>query len=1020
MSENEITLEKLTRSLTRNSFTNIRSDEYLLRRNERTGKGFTLLTKYFDPLILRKELTNLSDRMKKEQMEAELNVVKFGILFSDHYVYFLFAKTEGIKQIKIQKLKKEFKKITPAFVNKFKKLLKDKNIADLNTWDSLFDRSDIIEEFYKLYLRTRENLLSTGTISGFTDDDLKSQFTDIFLMQLLIIWYLQEKGFFNGDQNFLVNRFHDYKTYGFHSFYEFLIDLFDKMMSEPNDSIYNRCPYGKIVVTGPAPFLQQIYRNIKIKDSVFYIEDTTEELKKSKPSNSISVPILNLFESRDWVEGDINEYVLGSLYEKLMTREQKKQTGSYYTPEEVTRYICKNTIKPYILEQVNKKFHLNYEEIEDLISKETKLNILDEVFQALKTIKILDPSVGSAHFLETAIDILIDLYELLWLRIKNLKYKNGFDILISNNQGKIGKLNFLDIDDKNQFYIYIKFFIILSRNIYGVDINPSAINIAKARLFLSIAKHFDSEKGYFNRFPNIHFNLRTGNSLIGFKQIEDKEKKVKSSLYFLVKQKKSKLLHDSIKIITQVQTYLNEMYSSLGFSNDFNKDLSSLNAILSKENIEWKEFREILNIKCRLIDVLIVSLNSTQANAINELINEINEVFNKELDQKFIESKQIDEKLLTIAKRFHWIFEFPEVLLDKLNFDIVIGNPPYNEVDKVDYSALISNFNDLYEIFIIDAIHFLKENGYFGYIHPNSAYCQPKFINLRTFLKENVNNLIIVNYAIRPQPVFKGVMQRVAITISKKLKNEDKIVKTSRYIRLTENNRTQCLENPEIIDSSNFAWNFDNFIPKLGNINDIGIFTKIQNLNTKVGGILDPNGTTLYFHDSGEAYWTKVLNFEPRGIRNGIEEFATQWKAFNIKSELSDFITLVLNSTLFYWFWLTTSDCRHLTKENVDSFPIPSEEKINKFCKTNRIQLDEYSNRLMDLFRANSKYVEKRKGYQSLEFKIAPCKPYINEIDDLIGKLYGFNDDEINYLKKYDLEMKLQEETESNPDDNFE
>ena len=77
-----------------------------------------------------------------------------------------------------------------------------------------------------------------------------------------------------------------------------------------------------------------------------------------------------------------------------MTREQKKQTGSYYTPEEVTRYICKNTIKPYILDQINQKFNSNYEEIEDLISKETNLEVLDYLFQLLKTIKILDPSVG--------------------------------------------------------------------------------------------------------------------------------------------------------------------------------------------------------------------------------------------------------------------------------------------------------------------------------------------------------------------------------------------------------------------------------------------------------------------------------------------------------------------------------------------------------------------------------------------------------------------------------------------------
>ena len=195
LSENEVTFEKLTRSLVRNQFEQIKDNEFLLKKNERTGRGFTLYTKSVNHSNLRDEVSNLQDRMKKEQMEAELNIVKFGILFSNQQVYFLFAKTEGIKQIKVQKLKKEFKKITPAFVNKFKKLIKEKFIADWNTWDSLFDRSDIIEEFYKLYLRTRENLLSTGTITGFVDDDEKSQFTDIFLMQLLIIWYFKKRAF---------------------------------------------------------------------------------------------------------------------------------------------------------------------------------------------------------------------------------------------------------------------------------------------------------------------------------------------------------------------------------------------------------------------------------------------------------------------------------------------------------------------------------------------------------------------------------------------------------------------------------------------------------------------------------------------------------------------------------------------------------------------------------------------------------------------------------------------------------
>lgn len=278
--------------------------------------------------------------------------------------------------------------------------------------------------------------------------------------------------------------------------------------------------------------------------------------------------------------------------------------------------------------------------------------------------------------------------------------------------------------------------------------------------------------------------------------------------------------------------------------------------------------------------------------------------------------------------------------------------------------CLIMMLKNLYDAFIRLSINALKNNGMFGFIHANSAYCQPKFKSLRDYLYENANDFII-NFAIRPQPVFKGVMQRTAITICRKDSSEPKKVKTSRYIRLTEENRNQILENPPIYDSSDFAFKFDDFIPKIGNEIDYRIFSKLFSNSMTLENIIDnKNGVPIYYHDSGESYWTKALNYEPKGIRNGQEVRASQWFMLKVKPKYADFVLCAINSTLFYWFWLTVSDCRHLTQETLKQFPIPPEDALTPDILN---ELKEMAEKLMKCYKQNSYYVEKRKGYKNLK-----------------------------------------------------
>jgi len=948
-----------------------------------------------------KDKTELSYLISRYRSPVSGYVPRLSLLFYKNL--FLIKDYRSNKYIR-----KTLEKINRPFISKLKKALSEPNESNFH---QLFDRTDIIEEFYILYKKARDYLLKN--IKGISEEERREEFVDNLMMQMLTLWYLQERGFFNNDTSYLVTKFKELNQNtlfnGFKNYYEFLTYFFEKIGNHLNSQYYEDPVIGKVVVIGPAIFLNGEYdsKAISIPDKCFYRKGMTNILITTQPKKvSQEVPLLNLFESRDWTEGNIDEFVLGAIYEKLITYMERKKLGAYYTPEEITSYICKNTVEPYLVDRINKKFNRKFEFIDQLVELANRDN-LSYLFQQLKEIKVLDPAVGSAHFLESAVNVLLNIYEKLWGRAKELGIKKGFEIIATDEHGQLEAIDLLEIRDEEQFKLYVKFFIILSKNIYGVDINPSALKVAKARLFLTLAKHFNVHKNYFIRFPNVHFNLRKGNSLLGYVQLEkEKDKTGQFFLDLLVKEEEGYYIAESIKIVSELKEYLEKATTALGIKGDIIKEIEKLNDILSKNEIEWNEFETILRTKEKLIRILIASLNSQYARPLNELINNITELFNTRFDNKYAKERNVDLSKLQEAKTFHWVFEFPEVFTDRKGFDVVVGNPPYVELNEIEYRNLLYESRNLYEEFIRVSIRMLRDKGMFGFIHANSAYCQPKFRNLRGFLQNNTNSLSIINFAIRPQPVFKEIMQRTAITICRKDKSEPKKVKTSRYIRLTNKNRHEILTDPPIYDSSDFAFLFDDFIPKIGNEIDYIIFSKLFSCKKTLSDIISKNGVPIFFHDSGESYWTKALNYEPRGIRNGREVKASHWFKIKTISRYANFILCAINSTLFYWFWLTVSDCRDLTQKVIKIFPVPQE---NIFTSDISRELKKLAADLMKCYEHNSSYVEKRKGYKSLEFKVNRCKNLINKIDHLIGKLYGLTEKEIGYLVNYDLEMKMSE-----------
>ncbi|GBC74568.1 Type IIS restriction enzyme Eco57I [archaeon HR05] len=139
-------------------------------------------------------------------------------------------------------------------------------------------------------------------------------------------------------------------------------------------------------------------------------------------------------------------------------------------------------------------------------------------------------------------------------------------------------------------------------------------------------------------------------------------------------------------------------------------------------------------------------------------MNKINELFIDKLDRKFAEEHKLSE--LKKVKTFHWVFEFPEVMLDKGGFDVVIGNPPYvrqeminHLVDEIDYKGILSKFYKPFDntfdysmFFILRSLQITKSKGYHSFIITNKWLRAEYGKKIREFLKENFTIKKVIDF----------------------------------------------------------------------------------------------------------------------------------------------------------------------------------------------------------------------------------------------------------------------------------
>jgi hypothetical protein len=343
-------------------------------------------------------------------------------------------------------------------------------------WASAFDVEKVTRKFYEEYaavfMAVEDIIADHSDLAG---DDLRV-FTQMLFNRLMFLRFIERKGWLElrKKPNYLQELYTTtppkesfYKTRLRRLFFEGLAQenhqAADVIGKVPflNGGLFEQTPLDKKVDDIPNIAFDPI---LSKKDGIFYHYNFTVE--ESTPLD---------------IQVAVDPEMLGKVFEELVTG--RHETGSYYTPRPVVAFMCREALKGYLADKTG----VSAEAIARLVDKHDVTSLTEtnarKVIEALDGLKAVDPACGSGAYLLGLLQEMIALYRLLYSEKLKRDSRSLYDLKLR----------------------------IISNNLYGVDIDPFATNIAMLRLWLSIA--VDSDKPL--PLPNLDFKIETGDSLLG-------------------------------------------------------------------------------------------------------------------------------------------------------------------------------------------------------------------------------------------------------------------------------------------------------------------------------------------------------------------------------------------------------------------------------------------------------------------------------------------------------------------------
>lgn len=798
----------------------------------------------------------------------------------------------------------------------------------------------------------------------------------------------------DGPHDFMRKLFQDAKKNNANFFDEYLEPLFYDAMNKNRgehgyySKLHCRIPFLSGGLFEPIDGYDWENTNFNIPNTIF--SDKTDDRYDEGEG------ILDIFDKFNFTMSEdeplerevaIDPEMLGKVFENLLEIKDRKSKGAYYTPREVVHYMCQESLIDYLVanldipEQDIREFILygSLMKDEDLVQVDKKyknemlipnsifqcneygtasVNRLQDLDLALAKVKIADPAVGSGAYP-------------LGLLNEIVKARETISAYMT-----IGKSSF----ERRKMYKTNRSPYLLKKEtikncIFAVDIDPSAVDIARLRLWLALVidDNVVPDSGdlldHANPIPlpNLECNIICGNSL------KDSFK--------------------GVSLINLAATNEEEGQQNLGrdeFEYYLDEITKTQTELFTCEDVSKKEYHKnkLIGLRKKLLYAQIENEGAGTDN--------------------FYES--LNEAEISASKPYTlWPIDFPCVFKDNGGFDIVIGNPPYGaKFDSSDKALFKEQYYtaktikgiqkgslDSYTLFIELAFKLAKKNGVFSYIVPISFVSSDSLSGVHNMIFKYCNKLVVSTYAVRPQPVFEHAVVNTAIFKANKTMTPNEMVYTTKMHRKTkEFNLGKLLSNMEFVEAKKYA--LFGRIPKIGKQIELDILFKI-NQKPKFGTLLKKGGAELVYKFAGGRYFKVITPYS-----NG----SSAERIVFVDGFLRDALGCILSSNLSFWFYQIYSDNLNWKNYELESFPVPElcAEDIEYLSNLYQVYLkDIEDNANIRTTSGSSSY----KVTQFKEYKIGKSKAIIDKIDDYIGPLYGLSQEEIDFIKNYEIDIRL-------------
>lgn len=316
-------------------------------------------------------------------------------------------------------------------------------------------------------------------------------------------------------------------------------------------------------------------------------------------------------------------------------------------------------------------------------------------------------------------------------------------------------------------------------------------------------------------------------------------------------------------------------------------------------------------------------------------------------------------------------------------YDIIVGNPPYVE-DRKSGLDLRERYGNIYANVLLNAANHLKPGGSMGFIIPISYSSTPRMKKLRDSLMKIAQEQFILCYADRPDCLFDSVHQKLCILICRNTNRSTEIY-TGNYQYWYQEERDSLFSNTRVVHN---CLRRDDCIPKLGTPIDLSIFQKVMNPDNQTVFSTSRIGQHSIYVNRREAFWIKAFRKEI---------IHPEFKVFSYPSQAeADYCYCLVNSSLFWWYWISVSDCWHVSRE-LNGFRAPVVSDASRFT---------------DLAEALDAKLEITKEYvgtkqTEYEYKHRSCLEEIHAIDDAINSLFDLTEEESIYIKDFALRYRI-------------